>query len=306
MAKVAEGMSRVASEIAAGRLARSDFATKIKVATSSRRSDIESFLRNMNSVRGKATRERTQQGQKTVSARHKDVLSMLLDTQTSRLRAGSQQAAEAERAAAELHNEVRSMLDGQKASRSRAARESRKDAAETISRRQADNKAMLDQFARERASRQRHRRELAGLQHKQAAAFMRDLTNGVDAFRDKLAKDGRDRAAEIRDSLSACAHDRRDGMAIWRGNFQKSHPAKEKSGGEAVRGAVVQSTAAPAPRHEPAAAPSAPVVTNAATGFAKVKAHTDEAKSTKPAPGRQPTRHTGRGSPLGRRGGHSK
>ncbi len=33
MAKVAEGMARVASEIAAGRLARSVLATEIKVAT---------------------------------------------------------------------------------------------------------------------------------------------------------------------------------------------------------------------------------------------------------------------------------
>ena len=98
-----------------------------------------------------------------------------------------------------LRSEMRSMLDGHKASRMRAAQDSNKEAVETNSRRQSEVRAMLDQFADERVVRQRQRREIAAEQHKGAAAFMRDLRNGVDAFRDKLARDGRDRAAEIRD-----------------------------------------------------------------------------------------------------------
>ncbi len=151
MAGVAEGLARVASDIAADRRARGKLATEIKAAANERRSDVESFLKNTNSARGEAAR---------------------------------QQAAEAE---------------------------------QTTLRRQTEIKARLDDFAGERDARQRERREQVAAQRKEAAAFKRDLTNGVDAFRDKLSRHGRDRAAEIRSSLCAYAQDRADGTAIWRG-----------------------------------------------------------------------------------------
>ena len=243
MAKVAEGMARVASEIAAGRLARSVFATEIKVATAGRRSDIESFLKDAKSTRGKAARERADDGQQVVMTRHADIVSMLLGVRTSRREAGSAQAAEAEKMTQELRRETRSTLAGHKASRTSAAQASHKEADETKSRRQTEIKAKLHQYADERDVRQRQRREDAAAQHKDAAAFMKDLTTNVDAFRDKLAKDGRDRAAETRNNLSAYAQDRAEGTAIWTGTAQKSRvgdkrPAPKRSAPEAAPVAV--------------------------------------------------------------------
>ena len=291
MAKVAEGMARVASEIVAGRLARSNLATKIKVATSSRRSDIESFLNNATTARDSATRELADNGRKVVKARHAEVLSMLLGAQTSRRRAGSQRAAEAQKMTRDLQNEMRSTLDAHKASRIRATRDRHLEAVETNSSREGEVKAMLDQFARERVVRQRDRHELAVAQHKQATAFMRDLTNGVEAFRDQLAKDCRDRAAEIRDHLSAYAHDRREGTAIWTGGFHN---------------ATVRAAAAPAAKSEATAEPGESLKTHtAAVGGGDGEARRDKAKSPQPS-GRQSSRNSGQGGPQGRQGGQAK
>jgi len=211
MAKVAEGMARIASEIAAARKQRRDFLAKNKAATGHRQSDVESFLQNARSARGKATREQAEHRRRTAKARHADVFSMLLDVQTFRRRAGSLQEAEAKKMTRGLQREVGSMLSRQKTSRIRAARENHKEALDTNSRRQGEVRAMLDQFAREGVARRQNHAEFAEAQRKRAAAFMIDLTNGVDAFRDKLARNGRDRAAEIRDHLSTYARDRRRG-----------------------------------------------------------------------------------------------
>ena len=301
MATVAEDMGRLANEIAAGRRERSKLATEIKVATNRRRSDVELFLQSAKSARVKATRDQAERRQQTAKARHLGVFSMLLGEQTSRRRAGSLQAAEAKKMTNELHREVSAMLRGQKASRIRAARVSHKEAVDVNTHRQREVKAMLDQFAREGVARQQRRQELAGAQRKQAAAFMIDLTDGVDAFRDKLARAGRDRAAEIRDHLSAYAHDRREGMAIWRGNFQRSRLMREQLA-HARHSAAAQSAAPPTVQDKPAAAPRAPVNTHGTTAaFAKPEARADKAKAPQPAPARQTARH-----PKGRHGGHAK
>ena len=200
MASLAEGMARVVREVAAGRLVRSKLRADIKVATSDRRSDVESFLKNANSARGSATRAQAEKGREAVIALHTEITSFLLGVRTSRREAGSRQAAEAKRQTQALRSETRSTLDGHKASRTRAARVSHKEAVETKSRRHSEIKAKLDQFAGELDVLQRQRRENEAEQHKQAAAFRKDLTNGVDALRDKFAQEGRDRAAEVRTS----------------------------------------------------------------------------------------------------------
>ena len=112
MARVAEGMARVADEIAAGRRQRREFVAEIKIATGNRQSDIKSFLENARSARDKATREQAEHRRKTAKARHADVFSTLLGVQTSRGRAASLQAAEGKKMTRELHDEVRSMLRG--------------------------------------------------------------------------------------------------------------------------------------------------------------------------------------------------
>ena len=157
MARVAEGMGRVADEIAANRKQRRDFLAEVKIATGHRQKDVKSFLQNARSARGKATREQAEHRRKTAKARHADVFSTLLGVQTSRRRAASLQAAEGKKMTRELHDEVRSMLRGQKASRLRAARANHKEAVDTNSRRQGEVRAMLDQFAREGVARRQHR-----------------------------------------------------------------------------------------------------------------------------------------------------
>jgi len=297
MAKVAEGMARVASEIATGRRERSKLSAEIKLSTKHRRGDVESFLKDARSARDEATREQAGHRRQTTKARHTDVFSMLVDVGTSRRRAGSLQAAEAKTMTRELHSEMNSMLAGRKASRIRAARDNRKEAVDTSNRRQSQVRAMLDQFAVEGVARQQHRHELAGAQRKQAAAFMIDLTEGVDAFLDKLGKHGRARAAEIRGNLASCARDRRDGMAIWRGNFHKSRPAKEQPS-HAALSMVAESPAAPASQAEP----EAPVVAQEATAEAvNTQTLPDKVKVTHFATGRQPARN-----PQGRHGAHPK
>ncbi len=323
MARVAEDMARVATEIVADRKQRRDFLAEIKIATGHRQSDVESFLQNARSARGKATKEQAEHRRKTAKARNADVFSTLLSLQTSRGRAASVQAAEGKKMTRELHDEVRSMLRDQKASRIRTARDNHKEAVDTNSRRRGEVRAMLDQFARDGVARRQSLNKFAEAQRKRAKAFVIDLTDGVDAFRDKLARDGRDRAAEIRDHLSTYARDRREGMAIWRGNFQKSRTVKEQPR-RAAHSVIVQSAAAPAPRHEPAASPTAPADTQfaaapspghepaaastatadihgATADFATVECPADKAKSPQSASGRQPARQ-----PQGRQGGHTK
>ena len=89
MAGVAEGLARVVSDIAAGRLARSKFEAEVRVETNERRNDVESFLKNANSTRSEAAREQAENGRKAVMALHADVGSFLLGAQTARREAGA-------------------------------------------------------------------------------------------------------------------------------------------------------------------------------------------------------------------------
>ena len=183
MAKVAEGMARVASEIAAGRLARSVLHTEIKVATAGRRSDVESFLKDTKSTRGQAAQERAEDGHMVVTTRHSDVLSMLLGVRTSRHEAGSAQAAEAKKMAETLRSETRSTLDGHKASRAHAAKESHKEAVEAKSRPSKRYQGEAGSVRGRQDVRQRQRHENAVEQHKEAAAFMKGGPDGAGARR---------------------------------------------------------------------------------------------------------------------------
>ena len=320
MARVAEGLARVAGDIAASRLARSKLAAEIKGETNDRRNGIESFLKNRNSARGKLAQEQADDGRRAAKARNAEVSSLLLGARTALREVGVQQAAEAAKLiqslrseAQELRSETLSTIDSFKAARLRADRESRAEAVETNSRRQGEVKALLGEFAGERDVSLRRRRELAAEQHNEAAAFMRDLTNAVDAFRDKLAREGRDRAAEIRNSLSAYAQDRAEGMAIWRGDVQKSRVVVETP----VPAEAPAKQAEPEP--EPEAAPSPPVsiqrveseeVVPEAVASESIGVHSAEAdpeaadEEARPEKGKG--RHGSRNSGHGRRGGHAE
>ena len=158
MARVAEDMGRMADEIAANRKQRRDFLAEVKIATGHRQNDVESFLKNAKSARGKATREQAEHRRTTAKARHADVFSTLLGVQTSRRRAAGLQAAEGKKMTRDLHDEVRSMLRGQKAFRIRTARANHKEAVDTNSRRQGEVKTMLGEFAREGVARRQSSR----------------------------------------------------------------------------------------------------------------------------------------------------
>ena len=188
MARVAEGMGRVAEEITAGRKQRRDFVAEVKIATGRRHSDVDSFLQNTRSARSKATREQAEHRRKTANARHADVFSTLLGIKTLRTNAATVQAAEGKKMTRELHDDVRSMLRSQKAFRIRSARANHKEAVDTNSRRQGEVKVMLDQFAREGVARRKEPDEFTQALHKRAAAFMSELTNGVAAFQSQARK----------------------------------------------------------------------------------------------------------------------
>jgi hypothetical protein len=164
MAKVAEGIARVASGIAMGRRQRSELAVEIKGLTRRRRGEVRSMLDNLRASRGRATRE---------------------------------QAAEAKKVAMVRHGEVCSLLKGLKAARGKAMREYQRDSIAIIGKRRGDMRTLLTRFGREMMVRRQHRLDLSVEQREKAAAFMRDLTSGVAALRDTFAKEGRDRAAYI-------------------------------------------------------------------------------------------------------------
>ncbi len=296
MAKVAEGMARVASEIAASRRERSKLATEIKVTTQHRRSDVGSFLKGVEAARGTMSRKQAEDGRSLVKARHAGVFSLLVSLQRARGAAASARAAEGKRMTAELRSVTRSKLSGLETTRLRETRDAHKEAVATTKVRQVEVKAMLDGFARDDVARSRRREELAEEQREKSAAFKKELTNSVDAFRDKLAKEGRDRAVEIRDSLASSADDRRQGTAIWTGGFSKKQPVQERSA-QAPRGA----TAGPA-HDAPRVSEPAPVMEHSAPFVAVApQAHQDKVKTAQPSPNRQAARNQ-----HGRQGGQSK
>jgi hypothetical protein len=192
MAKVAEGIARVASGIAMGRRQRSELAVEIKGLTRRRRGEVRSMLDNLRASRGRATRE---------------------------------QAAEAKKVAMVRHGEVCSLLKGLKAARGKAMREYQRDSIAIIGKRRGDMRTLLTRFGREMMVRRQHRLDLSVEQREKAAAFMRDLTSGVAALRDTFAKEGRDRAAYIHGHLAAYALDRCNAVAAWHGSYQGAGPS---------------------------------------------------------------------------------
>lgn len=188
MAKMAEGMAHVADEIASSRQQRSQLAMEIRNATRNRRKEIHSLLASM---------------------------------KMSRVRAGHEHSAQAKRTAKARHQEVHSLLRGLKMSRGKASRDYRKEAMAVINGRMSEMKTLLAQFSHMRVMTRQHRQALVMEQRNKAAAFMRNLTSSVAALLDNFDKEGRDRAAAIRERLAAYALDRREVVAIWHGGHRQ-------------------------------------------------------------------------------------
>lgn len=197
MAKMAEGMAHVADGIASSRQQRSQLAMEIGNATRNRRKEIHSLLASMRMSRVRAGHEHSAQAKKMVKARH---------------------------------HEVHSLLRGLKMSRGKASRDYRKEAMAVINGRMREVKTLLTQFLHMRVRTRQHRHVLVMEQRNKAAAFMRNLTSSVAALLDNFDKEGRDRAAAIRDRLAAYARDRREVVAIWHGGHRRpQQPAAHPS-----------------------------------------------------------------------------
>ena len=141
---------------------------------------------------------------------------------------------------------------------------------------------------------------------------MKDLTGSVDAFRDKLAKDGRDRAAEIRDaSRSLCA-------GSPRGNGHLARELQEEPAGSFDRSYAHHRPAAepPAPAaahakpHEAPGAAAKPAAENAVPAGAQVKAQAPGYAAKQPqstaSSSKQPAGNPDHRGPPGGQEGHSK
>jgi hypothetical protein len=188
MAKLAEDMARVAGGIAMGHKQRSELAMEIKVATRTRHSDVQSFLKSLKASRNKMGRERMAEASKMMRARH---------------------------------NEVHAWLKGMKVSRNKADHEHQKQARAVRNARRNDVKALMTQFHQEGMARRKHFRE-------DAAAFMKGLTSGVAALLDSFDKLNCKRAAALHERFAGYAADRRDATAIWRGGQPGRHQAAHK------------------------------------------------------------------------------
>lgn len=249
MAKVAEGIARVAGGIATGRRRRSELASEIKALTRNCRGEVRSLLTSFKASRGQASRAQAAEIKKVTRTRHGEVISLLTSLNASRRKASLEQSAEAKKLVNKRHDEVSSLLDGLNVSRVRAIREYRK----------------------------------------KAAAFMRDLTNGVTLFLNEFAKNDRDRAVIVHERLAAYALDRSDAVAIWRGRpRQGEHDAKS--------------------RHQPAAESSSaahPKSSASESAVAKPDVKTASAAHSPEAATRSTDTQWPK-SPIGRHGGGSK
>ena len=90
MAKVAEGMARVADGIATGRRQRRELGAEINVATRIRRSDVRSLLEGLKASRGRASREDQKEAAAMNSRRKSEVRTLL--NQFGRERVARQEA----------------------------------------------------------------------------------------------------------------------------------------------------------------------------------------------------------------------
>jgi hypothetical protein len=178
MAKVAEGIARVADGIASDRRERSKLATEIKLMT---------------------------------SRRHREVRSMLGSMKETRIKETDEQAAEAKKMNSARHSQVHSMIRAMRMSRGR-------EAAILIKARRSEMRNLLAQFRGVRVMRRQQFQKLAAAQRDRAAAFMRHLTSSVAALRDSFVKEGRERAMAMRKCLAAYAADRHEAVLIWHGN----------------------------------------------------------------------------------------
>ena len=94
MAKVAEGIARVAGGIATGRQRRSALAAEIKAQTAHRHNAVRSLLTSFRVARSQATRAQSAELRKVTGVRHLDVNSFLKGLKVSRRKSGVERSAE--------------------------------------------------------------------------------------------------------------------------------------------------------------------------------------------------------------------
>ncbi|WP_454650950.1 hypothetical protein [Bradyrhizobium liaoningense] len=184
MAKVADDMPRVATDIVAGRRQRAELATEIKRLARSRRIEVRS---------------------------------MLARAKTSRINVARELAATIDDVTKARHREIKSLLAGMKTSRTSAGRKHREEAVATIRLRGDEIRLLLASCRRAMTARRQHRVERERAQRAAAAEFMRDLTNRVATMLGEFAKDDRHRAAAVRERLAGYARERRAAVVAWRG-----------------------------------------------------------------------------------------
>jgi hypothetical protein len=219
MAKVAEGMGRVADDVRAGRRDRAELGAEIKKAAGRRRSEVRSSLESFRTARVRTSREQA--------------TAMKAMTKTR-------------------HGEVQALLHDLKAARDRARPKAQKAAAALNSERRSDVKEVLNQFGLEQVARHKHRQDVA-------TTFMRNLTRGVAALLDGFDKGNRARARLIRERLGAYALDRHNAEDAWNEPPKKmardggaSHHPMSDAPPPPAKPAVAEGAAAKA--HEPSAA----------------------------------------------------
>ena len=115
MAKLAEGIARVADGISMGRRQRGELAAEIKATTRSRRSDVRSFLESVNTSRSRASRDQATEARKVTRARHSEVHSLLQGLKTSRDRARPERQREAAAINSRRQSEVKALLNSVRA-----------------------------------------------------------------------------------------------------------------------------------------------------------------------------------------------
>lgn len=84
MAKVSEGIARVASGIATSRRYRGELATQIKGATKYRRKEIHSLLQNLKATRERTSRDMMAQLRKATTTRRSEVRAVLNGLRSTR------------------------------------------------------------------------------------------------------------------------------------------------------------------------------------------------------------------------------
>ena len=191
MMKLADEFRRLRGAIVASRAERSELTAAIKATTDRRSRTVRSLLHGMTTSRASETQAHGAQAKSMVRVRR---------------------------------SEMRESLSETKAARTEMGREHRHEADAANGERNVEITGLMSRFARERVAQRLHRGEAAAAQRKQASAFMSDLTSRVAGLRDRLAKEGRDRAEAIRSTFAARSSDRIAAGAIWRGSSASQAP----------------------------------------------------------------------------------